>query len=114
MTTTTAGEMIACIRTALGLTRADLAAAIDVSHESIRSWEVGRRPVPAGIWDELAKLEAQADQEVAGHLAALERGAPAVFQFDTGPQAGPVGWQQVIAARVHRQRPDLTISRGNW
>lgn len=114
MTTPAAGEMIACIRTALGLTRADLAAAIDVSHESIRSWEVGRRPIPAGIWDELAELEAQADREVAGHLAALAGGAPAVFRFDTGPEARPVGWQQVIAARVHRQRPELTISRGDW
>lgn len=112
MTAPAAGEMIACIRTALGLTRADLATAIDVSHESIRSWEVGRRPVPVGIWDELAELEGQADREVADHLSALTDGAPAVFRFATGPGVRPVGWQQVIAARVHRQRPDLTITRG--
>ena len=112
MATDPAGEMIACIRTALGLSRADLGAALDVSHESVRSWETGRRTVPAGIWDDLAELETQADHEVATHLTELaaDPDAPAVFRFDTGVGARPVGWQQVIAARVHRHVPALTIT----
>lgn len=55
--TTSEGHRLAAMRCELGMTRADLAAALDVAFETVRSWEIGRRPIPPGIWPEIRTLQ---------------------------------------------------------
>lgn len=112
MTTHADGERIAAIRVSLGLSRADLAVLLDVSWETEKGWEIGRRAVPAGALRDVLGLRAQHDAEIAGHIARLS-GAdqPRQLRIEGGPEAMPLGWQRCVAAAVLRQIPDLVITR---
>ena len=99
------------MRELLGLSRTELADLLGVSMDSVRSWEVGRRPVPAHVADELAALQDRARQEVE-HLAAgfaRRPDVPPVILLEQGPEAMPLGWQRRIAARVAHQVPHLLL-----
>lgn len=111
MTTHTDGERIAAVRTSLGLSRADLAGLFDVSWETEKGWEIGRRAVPAGAWRDVLGLRARHDAEIAGHIARLSGSGQAVLRIESGPEAMPLGWQRCVAAAVLRQIPDLLIER---
>lgn len=113
MTTHTDGERIAAVRTSLGLSRADLAGLLDVSFETVKGWEIGRRAMPSGAWHDVIRLRARFDTEVAWHIAGMSTLAPgeAVLRLDEGPESMPLGWQRAVAAAVLRQIPELTIIR---
>lgn len=114
MTTHTDGERIAAVRTSLGLSRADLAGLLDVSFETVKGWEIGRRAVPAGAWRDVLGLRARHDAEAAGHIARLSGAgqSPAQLSIVDAPESMPLGWQRAVAAAVLRQIPELTIIRG--
>ena len=105
------GPTVSAVRELLGLSRTELADLLEVSMDSVRSWEVGRRPVPAHVADELAALQDRARQEVE-HLAAgfaRRPDVPPVILLEQGPEAMPLGWQRRIAARVAHQVPHLLL-----
>ena len=110
------GATVRIIREYLGLTRGELAALLEVSFDSVRSWEGDRRGTPPGVITQLHRLQDQLDQEAAtalGHY--LGEPGPAegvrapVFTVEDGPERRPPGWQRHIAARVAQYRPDLVI-----
>lgn len=58
------GIEIKARREALGLTQVDLGTLLGVPQSTLDSWEKGRRPIPAGIPDELALIERRLDKIV--------------------------------------------------
>lgn len=106
------GETLAAIRAGLGLSRADLAEHLDVSFDSVKSWENDRRGVPAGVWGEIRALEKAQEEEIRHHIEEFTArpNTPATLYIETGPEARPVGWQRAVAARVHRVVPRVGIT----
>ena len=64
----------------LGLSQSEAAAFLGVSRDSVRSWSVGRNPVPSGVWSELHAL---ASRQMAAARSAVEQwetqGRPSVL-----------------------------------
>lgn len=88
MSTTTIDRLeLIARREALGFSRADLAAELGVSFDSVKSWELGRHRVPAGVRDDLARLETAADDAV-----------------DAIIEAGVVEWPMSDSARERYQK----------
>ncbi|MFW3386781.1 UNVERIFIED_CONTAM: helix-turn-helix domain-containing protein [Kocuria sp. CPCC 205274] len=111
------------VREALGLSREQLAAALNVGVRSVDDWESGRRPVPDGVRDGVERIEAftaeVADQLVA-HL--LEHAGPdpvfEVYDRDAdmpaldlpgAPLAPTARWWRAVAYRVAADVPGLRI-----
>ncbi|MBN6749469.1 helix-turn-helix domain-containing protein [Micrococcus luteus] len=109
------GPTVHVVRNLLGLTRHELAAQLGVSMDTLRSWEVGRRPVPENVPAELQSLQDRATAEVAHYLQAHQDrpDLPPVFLIEHDPEMMPAGWQLRIAARVAAHLPQLrVISQG--
>lgn len=111
------------VREALGLSREQLAAALNVGVRSVDDWESGRRPVPDGVREDVERIEAYT-AEVADHLAAdlLEHAGPdpvfEVYDRDTdmpaldlpgAPLAPTARWWRAVAYRVAADVPGLRI-----
>lgn len=61
-------------REALGLSQSDLAATLKVKQPTVSRWELGKEPIPGGIADELAELEAVRDDIADQMMGILEDG----------------------------------------
>lgn len=111
------------VREALGLSREQLAAALNVGLRSVDDWESGRRPIPDGVRDDVERIEAYT-AEVADQLAAhlLEHAGPdpvfEVYDRDTdmpalelpgAPLAPTARWWRAVAYRVAEDVPGLRI-----
>ena len=110
------GATVRIIREYLGLTRGELAALLEVSFDSVRSWEGDRRGTPPGVITQLRQLQNALDEEAATALEHyLAQPGPAeaapgpVFTIKDAPGSRPAGWQRHIAARITQHRPDLVI-----
>lgn len=113
-TYTSTGPLLTTIRTGLGLTRADLAARLGVSVETVRSWEAGRRSVPDDTWSAMSDMESAQEEEIARHIEAFtSRGIPfALLYLDPSEEEGELGWQRAVAARVRRVVPGVAVVEG--
>lgn len=109
------GERIASIRTALGLSQADLAVLLDVSWETVRSWEGGRRAYQPGVWEDLLGLLAQHQEQITDRTQQFQSRSdlPPVLLIEKGAGTWPVGWQRTVAAAVLAEVPELVIVRGD-
>lgn len=111
------------VREALGLSREQLAAALNVGLRSVDDWEAGRRPIPDGVRDDVERIEAYT-AEVADQLAAhlLEHAGPdplvEVYDRDAdmpaldlpgAPLAPTARWWRAVAYRVAEDVPGLRI-----
>lgn len=110
------GTTVRIVREYMGLTRGELADLLEVSFDSVRSWEGDRRGTPPGVIAQLHRLQDQLDQEAATALEhylaepdPAEGGPAPVLTIEEGPDRRPAGWQRHIAARVAQHRPDLVI-----
>lgn len=65
------GPRIRCLRDYLGLSVAELAAALDVSVRSYQNFESGRAAIPTGVMDEVTDLVHRLD-ELAGDFSTRE------------------------------------------
>lgn len=108
------GDHVRVVRESLGLTRIDLARLLDVSFDSVRSWEGNRRGTPPGVIEELQKLQDRQDEAAARavesymSLPGPGEGPAPVFTI-TRDDPYPVGWQRNVAARVAQRRTDLVV-----
>jgi transcriptional regulator with XRE-family HTH domain len=111
------------VREALGLSREQLAAALNVGLRSVDDWESGRRIIPDGVRDDVGRIEAYT-AEVADQLAAhlLEHAGPApVFEvydrdadmpaldLPAAPLPPTARWWRAVAYRVAEDVPGLRI-----
>lgn len=111
------------VREALGLSREQLAAALNVGLRSVDDWESGRRPIPDGVRDDVERIEAytaQVADQLAAHL--LEHAGPdpvfEVYDRDTdmpaldlpgAPLPPTARWWRTVAYRVAEDVPGLRI-----
>lgn len=107
------GTLVRTMREYMGLTRNDLAGALGVSFDSVRSWEGDRRGTPPGVIAQMQQMLGELDEDAAQqleHYLALDEGE-AVFTITDGrgPGEKPAGWQRHIAARIAQHRADLII-----
>lgn len=106
----TAGDalLVRAVREQLGLTGAEAAGLLGVSVDSVRSWESGRRTVPAAALVGLRGLQDAMDEQVAALLKVLgEAGDEPVVSVEEG--AGPLGWQLRVVARVSQVVPGVVV-----
>jgi transcriptional regulator with XRE-family HTH domain len=111
------------VREALGLSREQLAAALNVGVRSVDDWESGRRPIPDGVREDVERIEAYT-AEVADHLAAhlLEHTGPdpvfEVYDRDAdmpaldlpgAPLPLTARWWRAVAYQVAEDVPGLRI-----
>lgn len=61
-----------CRRKALGLSREDFAARLDVRNSTVAKWESGRTHIPDGVRAEVDALEDLLDTQTATYLSAAE------------------------------------------
>lgn len=106
------GDFVRVVREYLGITRGDLAALLDVSFDTVRSWEGNRRGTPPGVITQLQQLQDSLDDEAEAAIQQYESlpmtGQGPVFTItDEGPR--PAGWQRHIAARVAQHCRDLIV-----
>lgn len=106
---------------ALGLSREQLAGALNVGPRAVDDWESGRRPLPDGVRDDVERIEAYT-AEVADQLTAhlLEHAVPdpvfGVYDRDAdmpaldlpgAPLAPTARWWRAVAYRVAEDVPGL-------
>lgn len=107
-------ELLIAIRTSLGLSHEALADMLGNAPRTVQYWEAKRKavPIPPGVWSDLAALEQRAEDEVSTATerarAALLDGATPRIVIDPAHSA-PIGWQRMIAGRVHRDVPELIV-----
>ncbi|GAB2695754.1 Aca2/YdiL-like domain-containing protein [Kitasatospora kifunensis] len=103
----------------LGLTGDWLADRLDVQPRTVRRWEQGMHPVPAGVQASLGGLSSKTDDEVAAIVAKLKDDPnPCLITYrsddeyqDAEPEAEfPASWHRAIAARVAARVPGLRIT----
>jgi transcriptional regulator with XRE-family HTH domain len=70
------GSRIAGLRKDSGITQVQLAAAMDVSQQTVASWEVGRRGVPVSILPTLARTLGVSVEALIGEKAPPARRGP--------------------------------------
>lgn len=111
------------VREALGLSREQLAAALDVSLRSVDDWEAGRRPTPDGVRDDVEQIEAytaEIAEQVATHLLEHTGGTPIFEVYDRDvdmpaldlpgvPLQPTARWWRAVAYRVAEEVPGLRI-----
>ena len=75
------------IRTQLGLSQAECAAALGVAVETFRTWDAGRRPAPGALIERARalKTKSQTDDRVPLRILADE------FRVKAGPESEAVG-----------------------
>lgn len=104
----------------LGLTNRDAAAAILKVHErTLRAWLSGRYPIPAGVADDLERIEAFTADCVGEYVAALQDATDigvTTYEQDhllwaDRPDLAPypAAWHRAIIARVAQEIPGLEI-----
>lgn len=109
------GDFVRVVREYLGLTRGELAGLLEVSFDSVRSWEGDRRGTPPGVILQLQQLQERLDDEAAHaleHYLSLPgpgEGPAPVFTITDEDETRPPGWQRHIAARVAQHRADLIV-----
>jgi transcriptional regulator with XRE-family HTH domain len=71
------GVRIATLRRDSGITQVQLAAAMDVSQQTVAAWEVGRRGVPVSNLPTLARTLGVSVETLIGEKASLVKRGPA-------------------------------------
>lgn len=105
------GVEFGMVRKALGLSVVDLAALLGVHPRGLLSCEADHGPVDESLSTALEALRSTADDFVQMHVEAF-RALPStqrVIVIQPGTQFWPVGWQRVIAHRVHAQVRDVSV-----
>lgn len=115
----TAAEFRA-LREHLGLTGDALAGLLGGRDpRTVRSWEQGRYPIPAGVRDDLHALARETADHVARTVAQLAACEPRVLvtyrndeEYRAADPGGkwPASWHRAVAARVRDQLPDLRLT----
>lgn len=120
-TTITAAELQAT-REALGLTGDWLAGHLGVSPRTVRHWEQGKYAVPAGVCDDMHKLEGEARREFKALSDQSEEGIGrrqsvrlTVYRTTDEYHAAvpgatmPASWHRAIAYRVREYLPTVGL-----
>lgn len=100
------------VRESLGLTAQFLATRFSVSLRSIRNWEDGTRPIPAGVVEELLALEDFVESTADDAVEQLhgDEQTYAVPRTDAdSPDDLPAGLYRAVGARVRASLPDATL-----
>ncbi|GEO94710.1 helix-turn-helix domain-containing protein [Kocuria turfanensis] len=111
------------VREALGLSREQLAAALDVGLRSVDDWESDRRPIPEGVRDDVERIEAytaEVADQLAAHLLEHAGGTPVLEVYDRdadmpaldlpgAPLPPTARWWRAVAHRVAEDVPGLRI-----
>lgn len=100
------GAKIAATRQLLGLSRAELAAFLEVSSETLRGWETEIRPPRPAALTTLAALRARHDAEAAQLGETALDGT--IIALPTEPM--PEGWYVALSARVIDRDPAARIA----
>ena len=95
------GPTVSAVRELLGLSRTELADLLGVSMDSVRSWEVGRRPVPAHVADELAALGIPVVVDAPGVGRNLHDHLLVPFVFETTTRSIPERQINEAVAQIH-------------
>ncbi|MEO4039948.1 helix-turn-helix transcriptional regulator (plasmid) [Micrococcaceae bacterium Sec6.3] len=108
------GDYVRVVREALGLTRGELADLLDVSFDTLRSWEANRRGTPPGVITQLQEIQDRHAREITQALMdypALrdEDGNLPVLTITSGDASRPPGWQRRIAASIAHACSDLIV-----
>lgn len=113
------GAALRTYRRGLGLTADQLAAIVAVTGRTIRSWEAGRDPIPAGTAVEVEQLLARTRAAVTAMVADLAgqneptivvyRGDDDYWAAHPDAKPLPAAWHQVIAARAADQLDGVRI-----
>lgn len=123
--TTMTGAHFRALRTYLGYSVTELADYLGTSPDSTRSWDAGRRPIPAGVVEELHELQ-DATERAVGYLVRHYEAHPDEWPMvipRTSEDAddhlslmmpGPVtvDWWKHVGARVYERVPGLTLDWG--
>lgn len=111
------------VREALGPSREQLAAALNVGLRAVDDWESGRRTIPDGVRDDVERIESYT-AEVADQLAArlLEHAGPdpvfevydrdadmSALELPAAPLAPSARWWRAVAYRVAEDVPGVRI-----
>lgn len=96
----------------LGLTAEWVADRLGVALRTVRRWEHGHSPVPAGVADQIGAWTDQADEQVTAWVDRLADVAEPVLVIPReGERDGwPAGWWRALAARVVEQVPGLRVT----
>jgi transcriptional regulator with XRE-family HTH domain len=111
------------VREALGLSREQLAAALNVALRSVDDWESDRRPIPDGVREDVERIEAytaEVAEQLAGHLLELGGEDPVFEVYDRdadmpdlelpgAPLPPTARWWRAVAYRVAEDVPGLRI-----
>lgn len=101
------------IRTSHGLSLADAAHILGVNERTVRRWESGTSPIPAGVAAEVLAINETIDQ-VAERIAAEWRDADGLWSVDTSALTGwaadtiPAVWHSGAARAVELHGVRLT------
>ena len=107
------------IRTSHGLSLADTAHILGVNERTVRRWESGTSPIPAGVAAEVLAINETIDQ-VAERIAAEWRDADGLWSVDTSALPGwaadtiPAVWHAGAARAVELHGVRLTSSPRLW
>lgn len=103
----------------LGFRQRDMAAALDVSERTIRSWLVGAYPIPDAVRDAIKRIESSTAQAVRDLVTSLHETQPAaVYVHRTDEQlwaarpdlrAYPAGWWRMVVARAAAHVPGIAV-----
>ncbi|MDQ0363379.1 Aca2/YdiL-like domain-containing protein [Catenuloplanes indicus] len=107
-------------RRGLGLTGDQLAAIVAVTGRTIRAWEAGRDPIPAGAATEIERLRERTREaitaltvDLADHdgdpTIAVYRGDDEFWAAHPDAKPLPAAWHQMVAARVAEHVPTARI-----
>ncbi|MFF2088527.1 helix-turn-helix domain-containing protein [Nocardia sp. NPDC058176] len=95
---------IAATRHLMGLSQAELAAALEVNRHAVKDWESGRFQPRSGVVRDLLTLRAEHDAELA---TLVEQTSENEVEVPDGPR--PRGWYLALAARLMDRVPSARI-----
>lgn len=100
-------DRLRALRYLLGMTRPEIAAALEVGPDTVRDWEAGRYRPAAPRLEALGRLLGRAERDLAEVLAhAAAHGALRIPEHRARPGAS---WWEAIAARALAQAPGLPL-----
>lgn len=96
---------IAATRHMIGLSQAELAAALGVNRHAVKDWESGRFAARPGVLSDLEALRREHDIELAELAEVAER---AEVELPSGPR--PRGWYLALGARLLDRAPGVVVT----
>ena len=103
-----------CLRDLLGLTTAWLAARLGVAERTVKRWDHGHAPVPAGVAEAVEQLREEAGRQLDALVDAVAADATVVtYRTDADAQAAgevwPASWHRAVCARAADELPRLRL-----